>query len=176
MIVTIARHAPPLAGELVAEHLALLRARGGRRVLLLDATSTQASRQWAEECERRSVAPMPELRAVRGFGLPEELERLYPRFPDVVIDTDGGDGHECLSALIMANVAVVPLSPEQANGERHHALLARIDNARMFNPGLRVLFVAAGGECDPAALYQEVYHAVPAAPASSRNPSFGLAP
>lgn len=150
MIVTIATYAPQDAAGLVAENLALLRARSGRKVLLLDATSRQSCRQWATERERLRLGPRLEARAVRGFGLSQELERLYPHFGDVVIDTDGGNGHECRAALIMAQIAVVPLAPDQANVEVRYDLIARLNNARMFNPGLRVLFVTAGSEHDPA--------------------------
>jgi chromosome partitioning protein len=150
MIVTIATSEPQDAAGLVAENLALLRARSGRKVLLMDATSRQACQQWATERERLHLGPALTARAVRGFGLPEELERLYPRFADVVIATDGGNGHECRSALIMAQVAVVPLAPEQADIDGRYDLIARLNSARMFNPGLRVLFVTAGSEHDPA--------------------------
>jgi chromosome partitioning protein len=150
MIVTIATHAPQDAAGPVAENLALLRARSGRKVLLLDATTRQACRQWPTERERPCPGPVLTARAVRGFGLPEELERLYPHFGDVVIDTDGGNGHECRAALIMAQVAVVPLAPDQAGVDARYGLIARLNNARMFNPGLRVLFVTAGSEYDPA--------------------------
>jgi hypothetical protein len=70
MIVTIATHAPDAAAGLVAENLALLRARSGRKVLLMDATSRQACRQWAMERERLRLrlGPRLEARAVRGFG------------------------------------------------------------------------------------------------------------
>jgi chromosome partitioning protein len=68
----------------------------------------------------------------------------------VVIDTDGGNGHECRAALIMAQIAVVPLAPEQAGVCIRCDLTARLNDARMFNPGLRVLFVTAGSEHDPA--------------------------
>lgn len=150
MIVTVAHCASPLAGGLVAENLALLRARSGRKVLLLDATAAQTCRYWGEERKRRHIAPMPKVHAVRGSSLPDELDRLYPRFSEVVIDTDCRGGHECRSALIMADVAVVPMAPEQANVDLHYGPIARLNSARMFNPGLRVLFVAAGSEHDPA--------------------------
>ncbi|MFC5549358.1 hypothetical protein [Massilia aerilata] len=150
MIVTIATYAPDAAAGLVAENLALLRARSGRKVLLMDATSRQACRQWATERERLHLEPRMTARAVRAAGLSEELEQLYPHFGDVVIDTDGANGHECRAALIMAQIAVVPLAPDQADVDARYDLIARLNNARMFNPGLKVLFVTAGTEHDPA--------------------------
>ncbi|MGB9107654.1 MAG: hypothetical protein WCC39_03100, partial [Telluria sp.] len=58
MIVTIATCAPQDAAGLVAENLALLRVRSGRKVLLLDATSRQLCRQWASDRERSQLEPV----------------------------------------------------------------------------------------------------------------------
>jgi chromosome partitioning protein len=88
-------------------------------------------------------------RTVRGGSLAEELERLLARHDDVVIDA-GGDGPACRSALIAAQVALVPLTPDQADVDTRYGLIARLNHARMFNPGLRVLFVTVGGASDPA--------------------------
>jgi chromosome partitioning protein len=125
MIVTIVHAAPPAAGTELAGSLARLRAGHGHGVVLLDASRT------------------------RGGSLSEELERLLARHDDVVIDA-GGDGPTCRSALIAAQVALVPLTPDQADVDARYGLIARLNHARMFSPGLRVLFVTVGGECDPA--------------------------
>lgn len=145
MIVTVANCASEDGAGQLAEQLAVLRARSGRKVLLLDASAHQCCRPWALEREHLHAGPALVARAVGAYGLPEELERLYPRFADAVIDADCGNGHECRSALIMAQAAVVPLSAAQADPDAGYALIARINAARMFNPGLRVLFVAACG-------------------------------
>jgi chromosome partitioning protein len=130
MIVTIVHAALPAAGAQLGTHLARLRAGHGRDVVLLDAGRK------------------------RGGSLSEELERLLARHDDVVIDA-GDDGPAGRSALIAAHVALVPLTPDQADVDARYGLIARLNQARMFNPGLRVLFVAVGGAFDPAphALY-----------------------
>lgn len=140
MIVTIATYAPEDAAGLVAENLALLRARSGRKVLLMDATSRQSCRQWATERECLHLGPRIEARAVRGFGLSQELERLSPHFGDGVIDTDGGNGHDCRAALIMAQIAVVPLAPAQADVDIRYDPIARLDNARTLNQRHRMQY------------------------------------
>jgi chromosome partitioning protein len=125
VIVTIVHAAPPAAGGYLAGNLAQLRARHGRKVLLLVT------------------------RTLRGGSLSEQLERVLARHDDVVIDT-GGDDPACRGALIAAQVALVPLAPEQADVDTRYDLIARLNHARMFNPGLRVLFVTMGGRHDPA--------------------------
>jgi chromosome partitioning protein len=146
MIVTIVNCAPPAAGPLVAENIAVLRARRSRKVLLLDATRRQACARWGAERARARLHPPVAARAAHGSGFGGALERVLPHYDDIVIDTDADDGVACRSALIAAHVALVPLAPEHAGG----GPVARLNGARMFNPGLRVLFVAVGGERDPA--------------------------
>jgi chromosome partitioning protein len=150
MIVTIVNCAPPAAGPLVAENIAVLRARRGRKVLLLDATRRQACERWGAERARARLQPPVDARAAHGSGFAGDLERVLPHYDDVVIDTDADDGLACRSALIAAHVALVPLAPRHADAGAGCAPIARLNSARMFNPGLRVLFVAVGDERDPA--------------------------
>ena len=149
MIVTIVHTALPAAGAQLAENLALLRGRRGRKVLLLDASPERMCYRWGLDRVRSRLRPALASRTVSGSDLPGELERQLARFDDIVIDTAGG-GPECRSALIAAQVALVPLTPEHADIDARYDLIARLNSARMFNPGLRVLFVTAGGENDPA--------------------------
>jgi len=148
MIVTIVHAALPAAGAQLAANLALLRGRGGRKVLLLDASAERTCARWSLDRARSRVRPAVATRAVAGGSFADALEWLAGRHDDVVIHTDGTDSPECRRALIAARVALVPLAPEHADGGRD--LVTRLGNARMFNPGLRVLFVTAGGERDPA--------------------------
>lgn len=67
----------------------------------------------------------------------------------VLVDTEGRDSAESRAALVAARLAVVPLKPEQADLSTRYQLIARLNAARMFNPGLRVLFVLVGGAGEP---------------------------
>lgn len=148
MIVTIVHAALPAAGAQLAANLALLRGRHGRQVSLLDASPERTCARWGLDRARSRLRPAVVARAVSGGSFADALERLASHHHDVVIDTDGADSPDCRRALIAARVALVPLVAEHADGGRD--LVKRLANARMFNPGLRVLFVAAGGERDPA--------------------------
>ena len=149
MILAIAKCAPAATGALMAENMALLGVRRGRKALLLDASRRQGCARWGEARARSRLHPAVATRTVRGNGFSGELERLQARYPDIVIHTDCDDGLECRCALIAAHVALVPLAPGHAGVDARRALIARLDSARMFNPGLRVLFVAVGDERDP---------------------------
>lgn len=168
MIVTIVHAALPAAGAQLAANLALLRGRRGRQVSLLDATPERMCTRWSLDRARSRLRPTVATVAVSGGGFADALERLAARHDDVVICTDGADGPECRRALIAARVALVPLAPEHADGGRD--LVTRLGNARMFNPGLRVLFVTAGGERDPAPAARAAMRAF-----ADRVPAAGIA-
>jgi len=135
MIIAIANHSGGQAGTSVASQLAQRRARCGCKVKLLDAGAAGAA---------------------HGRSLPDQLESLRHRYHDIVIDTGGADTFESRAALIAARLVVVPVMPGQQQ------LTSRLDTARMFNPGLRVLYAAIGDAADPTpaeidALYREIF-------------------
>lgn len=103
MIVTIADCATPGSGVLVAENLALLRARA-RRKLLLDASTGQNCDRWCIERLHARLRSMLTVRPLRGLGCSSELERLRAGFDDMVILIEGFGSNECRWALIAAQV------------------------------------------------------------------------
>jgi chromosome partitioning protein len=146
MIIAIANQHGGCAKSVVANSLAMLRARAGRKVLLLDADP----RQDATACNGRRGGAGAQLAVRSGAGrnLQEELERLRRHYNDILIDTEGRDTLVSRSALIAARLVLVPVAPDQADLASQYKLIARLNSARMFNPGLRVLFVAYGGAAD----------------------------
>jgi len=148
MIVTVVNCAPPRVGAALAENLALLRARVVRKVLLLDAGPGQDCERWGVERARARLMPAIAARSLRGPGCAARLERLLPDYDEIVINADGCGSHECRWALIASHVAVVPLALDHSDIDAHYDCIAKLNSARMFNPGLRVLFVAMAGERD----------------------------
>ncbi len=77
-------------------------------------------------------------------------EHLTPRYNDIVIDTEGRDSMGSRSALVAARIAIIPIRPDQMDPASEAKLIVRVDTARLFNPGLRVLFVIACAKDDPS--------------------------
>ena len=143
MIIAIAQLGDSAERRTVASALARLRASSGRKVMLMDASSERLR--------------------------PNELEMVCGRYQDVVIDTGWGDAHAIRCALIAARLAVVPVTAQQADLSAHYGLIAYLNAARMFNPGLHVMFVAVGvGEgFQMAAVRTYAAHVMPATLAST---------
>jgi chromosome partitioning protein len=141
MIVAIANQNGGAGKTIIANNLALLRTRSGRKVMLVDTDPRGASCAWCGELAAAGVQPRVAARAITGRTLVQDLELLRTRYNDIVIDTEGRDTVESRAALIAARLVVVPVTPEQADLSSQYKLIARLNCARMFNPGLRVLFV-----------------------------------
>jgi chromosome partitioning protein len=134
MIVTVVSEGACDAKLVLAERLAALRSQAGRRVLLMDADS---------QPHGQSALPA---RRVNGKGVGAELENLGQRFQDIVVDADGRDSQGSRAALIAARVVVVPAENLHGDAARAARLAERIGNARLFNPGLRIVIVPC--RCD----------------------------
>ncbi len=83
-------------------------------------------------------------RCVPGCELVTQLEQLRPHYQDIIIAADCRDPVASRSALIAARLAVVPVTVAQADVARQYQLIARLNEARIFSPGLKVMFVLAG--------------------------------
>ena len=140
MIVTVVSEGACEAKLVLAERLAARRSQSGRKVLLMDADSQPHAR------------PASPVRSVNGKGVGAELENLGQRFQDIVVDADGRDSQGSRAALIAARVVVVPAENLHGDAARAARLAERIGNARLFNPGLRIVIVPADGDCGTAAL------------------------
>lgn len=149
MIIAIANQSGSAGRAIVANNLALLRARAGRRVMLVDTDPKAPSCSWCSEMAAAGVQPRIAARVITGRELVPELELLRTRYNDIVIDTEGRDTTESRAALIAARLVVVPVTPRQVDLVSQYKLIARLNSARMFNPGLRVLFVLVGGPAEP---------------------------
>ncbi|AVR95217.1 cobyrinic acid ac-diamide synthase [Pseudoduganella armeniaca] len=135
MIVTVVSEGTGAAKLALAEHLAALRGLAGRKVLLMDADSHPHD----SPCGKR-VLPIA-VRAVCGKSVQAELDNLGQRFQDIVVDADGRDSLGSRAALIAAKVAVIPAGDLHGDTARAARLAERIGNARLFNPGLRIVIV-----------------------------------
>lgn len=150
MIITIANEKGGAEKSILANNLAALRAMDGRNVLLIDADPQKSSLTWSSERSAAGIKPTVPARAISGKGMQPELENLTLRYSDIVIDTEGRDSMGSRSALIAAQIVIIPIQPNQMDLASEKKLITRIDTALLYNPRLRVLFVIACVKDDPS--------------------------
>lgn len=150
MIIAIAGQGDSPAAALITQNLALLRARAGRRVLLVDTDPQHALCRWAGQRFEDGLKPNILAEYVPGGDLGVRVDYLQRRCHDLLLHVGSRAGAAGRAALIAARTVVVPLTPGQVDLDGQYQLIARLNAARMFNPGLRVLFVVMGGCTDPS--------------------------
>lgn len=151
MIVAIANTEGQRLKNLLAANLAVLRARNGRRICMIDTDPRREAYRWS--CERGASGQGPSVpaRTLAGRSLPCEIAQLSDAYGDLLINTGGCDTQETRAALIAARVVVVPLAAGRVSLDSGYGLIARLNCARMFNPGLKVLFVMVSDGKAPCA-------------------------
>jgi chromosome partitioning protein len=135
----------------IVDNLVVLRARDGRKVLLVDTAYKRRASAWARARCSANIRPWVATCALPGKTLAAEVAALRSQFNDIVIDTDGGDALATRSAFCAATLLVVPVRAQLAGLAPQYAMMASLQAARQLNPALRVLFVLVGGAAEPTA-------------------------
>lgn len=125
----------------LAVNLAALWAAQGRRVTVVDADPQGSALDWAQA---RSHAGLP--RAFAVMSLPRET--LHHETPDlaraadhVIIDGPPRVAPLLRSALLAADLVVVPVQPSPLDGWASAEMLRLLDEARIYRPTLRARFL-----------------------------------
>jgi chromosome partitioning protein len=125
----------------LALHLAGAWARQGRRVLLIDADPQGSSLDWSE---RRASQGYSRLIGVLGLAretLDRELPPMARNVDDIVVDGPPRVTGIARSALLAADVVIVPATPSPLDGWASGEVLRLIEEARVFHPEIVARFV-----------------------------------
>ncbi len=150
MIVAIASVKGQSLKTVLAANLAVLRARSGRNVCLIDVDPRRSAFTWS--CDRSVAGQGPSIpaRAMAGRSLSREIEGLHAGYSDLLINTGEVETQDARAALIAARVVIVPVQVGSVHLDAQYALIARLNSARMFNPSLKVLFVIVSDGAPPS--------------------------
>lgn len=136
MIVALLNQKGGVGKTTLALHLAGRWAGKGRRVLVVDADPQGSALDWSEQ---RASLGHPRLFGV--IGLPRET--LHRELPSIAADVDHVivDGAPRIagvarSALLAADIVLVPATPSPLDGWASAEMLRLLDEARVFRPDL----------------------------------------
>lgn len=141
MIITIGSHKGGTGKSTLAVNLAAIYQRAGHRVIVIEADpSVYTSSTWAARREaHEDLAPVTVLRKTGGLNVTlEGLERAYDL---VLVDTAGKDSAELRTAALVSDVLVIPTNADNPDLDSTSEFLARMDEARIINPALKMLVV-----------------------------------
>lgn len=95
----------------LATHMAVARKAAKRSVVLVDADSQGTASTWSDARKEHPEVPQLPCVSLRGGKIHVELRELSRHYEDVVIDTGGADSQEFRSAMLAADILLMPLRP-----------------------------------------------------------------
>lgn len=151
MIIAIVNQHANLERSVVARNLAVLRARSGRRVCLMntDGAHARSGGDWGNDRTAAGLRPWIDTRQVGSRAVKARLSALRPLFNDILIDAGTRDSEEGRCVLASARLVLVPVRGDAIDLDCQYRLLHRLNAARVFNPAMRVLFVAVTDGAGP---------------------------
>lgn len=141
MIVALLNQKGGVGKTTLALHLAGRWAQQGRRVVLVDADPQGSALDWSEQRGREGL---PRLFGVVGLArdtLHREAPEIARDVDHVVIDGPPRVAALMRSALLAADVVLVPAQPSPLDGWASGETLKLLDEARIFRPALLARFV-----------------------------------
>ena len=136
MIVALVNQKGGVGKTTLALHLAGRWAGKGKRVVVVDADPQGSALDWSEQRAREGMA-----RLFGVLGLPRET--LHRELPEIAADADHVivDGAPRIagvarSALLAADLVLIPATPSPLDGWASAEMLRLLDEARVFRPGL----------------------------------------
>jgi chromosome partitioning protein len=132
----------------LAANLAVLAARAGQDVLLIDADPQETTKTWAaaRADQPGDLAPVTTVTIV-GKQIREELRRLTSKYETIIIDAGARDTTTQRAALSIANLVLLPFPPRGPDLWTLDAVAQTVAEVRTINAGLRA--VAFVNRADP---------------------------
>lgn len=136
-------------------NLAVMRAQHGRDVLLVDTDPQGSANFWQAIREESGLAPRIACVQKFGRGLGAEVRALSQRYGDILIDAGGRANDEMAGALMVADIALIPMQPSQFDLWALARMSTLVEQARLYNPALDARVVLTRASTNPGVRDEE---------------------
>jgi chromosome partitioning protein len=146
MILTVGGIKGGCGKSLVSTNLTVISAKGGRRVLLVDADEQGTSGDWTDHRTGLGVlTPWTTIR-LKANAVRTEILKLKSNYDDIIIDCGGRDTASLRAALTVSDVFLVPFQPKSFDIWTTAKVSALVEDAKALNEKLiSYAFINCGG-------------------------------
>ncbi|WP_346924460.1 AAA family ATPase [Rothia sp. (in: high G+C Gram-positive bacteria)] len=140
MILLIGNHKGGVGKSTLTVNLATTFQQQGKNVTIVEADpSIRTASRWADDRDELGHGSIMTLRKEGRLGA--TLSELNDSYDVVLVDTAGKDSKELRSAMVVADLMLIPARPAQADLDATVDLMQMIDEAQDMNPSLIPLIV-----------------------------------
>ena len=141
MIITIGGIKGGCGKSLIATNLTVMRAKYGRKVLLVDADEQGTSGDWTDHRTGLGVeTPWTTVR-LKANAVRTEVRKLMKNYDDIIIDCGGRDTASLRAALTISDVFLVPFQPKSFDIWTADKVATLVEEATSFNEKLKAYVV-----------------------------------
>lgn len=152
MIIVIASEKGGTGKTTIATNLSIMRAIRSKDILLVDADPQGSSSDFLRVREEEGHKPSVTCSAIYGRNLATELKKLTTKFDDIIVDVGGRDSTSLRSALLAADILVVPFLPSQLDAWSIEKMDSIVGEVLQLNPDLKSTVVLNKLDTNPKIL------------------------
>jgi chromosome partitioning protein len=141
MILAIANTKGGVGKSTLAINIAIVRARAGHDVLLVDGDEQRSALDFTELREQIVGTVGYTAVALHGAALRTQIRQLAPKYADIVIDVGGRDTGSLRAALTVADAVLIPVLPRSFDIWAISQVAEIVREAREINDRLRAFVV-----------------------------------
>lgn len=122
----------------------------GNDSILVDSDKQGSAAAWSEVRDQ-SADTVPRVPTVQkyGKGLVNELKELARKYTHVFVDAGGYDSEELRSAIVAADLLLIPVRPAQFDVWTLPKIIQIAQQSQIYNPKLQFFFVVNGAHTSP---------------------------
>lgn len=123
--------------SLISTNLTVMRAKWGRKVLLVDADEQGTAGDWADHRSGLGVETLWTTIRLKAAAVRTEVKKMMRDYDDIIIDCGGRDTASLRAALTVADIFLVPFQPKSFDIWTSEKVSALVSEATSLNENLK---------------------------------------